>query len=295
MSQRDDQNIVEKAVALSLIEVVLGSFLHAFKIPFTGHFLSLNQGLFLTRSLDQKLSRFQNAKAVVEISMVVAIMKSLSPAGRKLGPMISIGMQGFLYMFGIFIFGKNLIAQMLAMILLSLWAFVQPLVTYALMYGPDFTKALEYLISKLEKHIPISITVIVIFIGTKLFIAMSIPFINRYFSRFVDSYQLKLKNLTPKKVSRVYEPNPIKGTLKDMTKPFFLLSVVLMILFFALTGSSTAIIFWKTLRALAIAFIIFFLSRSKMFKSILLKISHQNSYLKRLFTLSQNAYQKLIS
>lgn len=49
--------IIEKAVNLSLIEVFLGSFLHLLHIPFGGHFLSLNQGLFLTRNSYEKPNR----------------------------------------------------------------------------------------------------------------------------------------------------------------------------------------------------------------------------------------------
>ena len=43
-------HIGNQAGALSLIEIGLGSFLHGLKIPFSGQFLSLNQGFFLTRT-----------------------------------------------------------------------------------------------------------------------------------------------------------------------------------------------------------------------------------------------------
>lgn len=115
-----DDHIVEKSVLLSLVEIVLGSFMHTVKIPFSGHVLSLNQGLFLSRSFNYVQRRGHAAKIVIEISLVTSVMKSLSPAGKKLGPMISISMQGFFYSIGLLIFGANLMGQMLGMILLSL-------------------------------------------------------------------------------------------------------------------------------------------------------------------------------
>lgn len=40
-----------EAAALSLVEIGLGSILHGLKMPFTGYFLSLNQGFFLSRAV----------------------------------------------------------------------------------------------------------------------------------------------------------------------------------------------------------------------------------------------------
>ena len=39
----------DAAIALGLIEIGLGSVLHAFYVPLRGHLLSLNQSFFLTR------------------------------------------------------------------------------------------------------------------------------------------------------------------------------------------------------------------------------------------------------
>ena len=41
------EKISAAAALLSLTEIGLGSLLHSFKIPFAGHFLSLNQGFIL--------------------------------------------------------------------------------------------------------------------------------------------------------------------------------------------------------------------------------------------------------
>jgi hypothetical protein len=76
------EEIGKKAALLSIVEIGLGSFLHAFSIPFAGHFLSLNQGFILTRAAIETNDR----RSPGIISAVAALLKSLSPAGKKLTP-----------------------------------------------------------------------------------------------------------------------------------------------------------------------------------------------------------------
>ncbi|MFM8268834.1 MAG: hypothetical protein ACKN9V_01485, partial [Pseudomonadota bacterium] len=85
---------------LSLVEIGLGGLLHGMKIPFAGTFLSLNQGFFLTRLI--KLNCFSpDARTLpFRVSNITALLKSLSPAGKKLLPMLAISAQGFLFSFG---------------------------------------------------------------------------------------------------------------------------------------------------------------------------------------------------
>lgn len=295
---KNDDLIVEKAVSLSLIELALGSILHALHVPFSGQFLSLNQGLFLTRSIDMIKNRFVAAKIVLEISIVVSIMKSLSPAGKKLGPMISISMQGFLYMIGILLFGSNLLGQSTGLILLSLWAFVQPFVTYFLIYGPDLVLALNYFIEKLNKHTTVNnetlVQVISVIIGIKLFIALIIPFVFKYTPENILKKYDKLISLKHVKIKRTSSTSTLRGVFQDLTKPFFIISMILMFLFFYLTGDDTAIVFWKILRTFAIAFIIFFFSRSKTVLDLFMKWSKSNKVIARFFELSQKAYLKIV-
>ena len=53
--------------------------------------------------------------------------------------------------------------------------------------------------------------------------------------------------------------------LRDITKPFFLFSFLLMILFFVFSRSEWSEAIWLSLRPLAIAFVFFFLSRHPAF------------------------------
>lgn len=71
--------VTDLAVTLSIVEIGLGSVVHGFKIPFGGHVLSLNQGMFLSRAMAFALSRREGFRLANEISLIASFMKSLSP------------------------------------------------------------------------------------------------------------------------------------------------------------------------------------------------------------------------
>jgi hypothetical protein len=136
------------SAGLSLIEVALGSALHSFHVPLAGDFLSLNQGYLLCRA-SVRSNANNLGKVGYSISNVSAVLKSLSPAGKKLGPMLSLSAQGLLFSLGEFLLGQNLAGWMLGMILLSLWTFVFQLVTYYLMFGPDLFRGIGVVADKM--------------------------------------------------------------------------------------------------------------------------------------------------
>ena len=297
--QVDDEQLVEKAVALSVVEIVLGSLLHTFRIPFSGQFLSLNQGFFLTKSILNINSRQLSAKSSFEISMIVAVMKSLSPAGKKFGPMISIGMQGSLYSLGILLFGNNILGQVVAMILLSFWAFLQPFMSYFIIYGTDIIKAFEYFITKLNRHTPVTIdtvwSVVITILSIKIFLAILIPLLLRYMSHStLDKYDNLLNRLDRFPQKKSQSTSALKGALSDLFKPFFVLSMVMMISFFLFSEPSHVQAIWKGLRVIAIAFIFFYVTRSQKVYEVLMHLSGKNKKVARIFELSRIAYKKLM-
>lgn len=286
--------MIEKALNLSIIEVFLGSILHGLQIPFAGHFLSVNQGLFLYINNDEANSKFQSAKMSFEISMIVAIMKSFSPAGRRLGPMISISAQGFLYAIGTLILGRNFMGQVLSIALLSIWSFIQPLVTFFLIYGSDLIKALSYYQEKLNLPktgflyivlwaylLKVILAILCLFLlkikGTELFF--------RY-EKFLTSIKL-----IPKKDSQ--KLHPLKGAIKDTLRPSLLLSYFLMGTFFYFHQKDFAITLWLILRSLSIAFVLFFCLRSPLISEKIEKLAKKNQYLYSLYQKANTVSHRL--
>jgi hypothetical protein len=85
---------MNRAVKLSLIEIVAGSLGHGLKVPLTGFLLSLNQIYFLANALNKD---HLPPRSLIEISGMTAALKSLSIAGQKL-------VQCFLYSFKVHCF-----------------------------------------------------------------------------------------------------------------------------------------------------------------------------------------------
>ena len=101
------------------VEIFVGSILHGFRVPFGGNFLSLVQAGFLTLATRTASTRMQAVKLPFYISSISSCLKSLSPAGNKLGPMLSIWMQGTLFSISVMLFGRNPVGTAVGAALLS--------------------------------------------------------------------------------------------------------------------------------------------------------------------------------
>ncbi len=297
----------QTATHLSAIELGLGSTLHAFKIPFTGHFLSLNQGFFLSYTLrilsaSTTQSRFQLAQITFEISILAALLKSLSPAGQKWGPMLSISMQGILYSVGICVFGANIVGAIFGMIFLSVWAFIQPLITLVISFGfSDIQKMFSFYIKRLDQDYQISNqnlwTVLISIFAIKMILASLIALASFHMkSQKIKKIQqkLKIRHLN----SDTNSANNVKKSVhqkvfSDITKPLFLLSFTLTYIFLFMTEDNSVLFFWKALRPLAIAILVFYFLRSETCHRLLLKFVSKSEYLKSLHQKSQKVFNQL--
>ena len=132
------ETVGKYAGLLALSEICLGSTLHALHIPFTGTCLTLNQIFLLSLS-----ARQDPRSAPFLISAIAALLKSLSPQGKKITPMIAIAMQGFLFNCGTFLFGGRAPGVVFGAILASFWGTVQSLLLYYLIFGNSLIEALQ--------------------------------------------------------------------------------------------------------------------------------------------------------
>ncbi|PIP89396.1 MAG: hypothetical protein COW01_04070 [Bdellovibrionales bacterium CG12_big_fil_rev_8_21_14_0_65_38_15] len=285
-----DHQIVDKAVKLSLVELVIGSTVHALHIPMAGQILSINQGFMLTRFQNAIETRIDASKMVMEVSSVASLMKALAPVGKKLGPMISISMQGFLYMLGILTFGKNLLGQMVGMALLSPWAFIQPLVTYFVIYGQDFTKALDYFASKNEMVYDFILFAVV----GKAVLCACVPLVLHFLpEEKITRLEQKLEKASTPKTRKKNAGSPTMSAFLELFRPMFLLSLLLMISFFLISGESGISIFWKVMRAFAVAFSIFYIARNTYVHGFISKLAKKSKLIERLYELSAQASKRI--
>ncbi len=263
------EKISASAAILSLTEIGLGSMLHSFKIPFSGHFLSLNQTLILGKiSVTLKgvpRSRFCSS----QISLISSLLKSLSPSGKKLTPMLAISAQGFLFNMGTLLFGVNPIGVWVGAVLLALWGFVQPIGIYMLLFGENLLYMGKYFLKKFSVLSSISIeqvwTVLVIIIGIKITLSTIVVFL--IFTIEKEKYlqwQQKLIKQSQRKRDNLHEQlqeqtflTSVKKAIKDLFNPLFITTWVFTAIFFYFSKSEHSNLIWILCRPLIIGFLLF--------------------------------------
>lgn len=276
--------IGQYGATLSIIEVGLGSLLHVFHIPFSGIFLSLNQGYLLCRASIQSRDLPANQWTIYSISNVAAVLKSLSPAGKKLGPMLSLSMQGLLFNIGTVALGTNPVGLCFGMALLSLWAFVQPLITYYLFFGEKLFSAVEYLYQKTLPYHGLKaeslIWILAILVVTKMLAACALAIIawrRQGKTLYVKNYEEEFIRLAKEKIIKISAENtkPVNAVLlaiKDLFRPLFLISLVMTGLFLYFSHYESSQIGWYLLRPIAIGFIFFYISRTLTLDRMLMRL-----------------------
>lgn len=295
---------IKLAAQLSLTEIIIGSIGHGFKIPLTGHILSLNQLSFLLNSINSKKLP---TSSLFEISSIAAVLKSFSPAGQKLGPMFSISVQGFLFWITNVVFKRILFGQLIGAILLSLWAFIQPAITYILIFGFQFIAIIENYNQKFSKDFSFVktslITAVACIILLKLLVAVVLVFYSYFSGKEIKIF--KIENISKWSVQKsLFESgdlttastnvnsmkmNPLRSAFKDLLKPIFLFSFILMMLFVWNLESSLSEKIWLTLRPLAIAYLLFYIIRSPSVDRLLMKLAKRSEKFNRIYLKSKKA------
>jgi hypothetical protein len=126
-----------------MAEIGAGSLIHSFHLPAGGHLLSLNQVVCL--SLASRHCRYGSQAARVSISLgaIAGLMKVLSPAGKKMTPMLAIFVQSLLYAGGLQILGARRVGSAFGAMLLSMWGFIQPLMMAYVFFGETWFQAMS--------------------------------------------------------------------------------------------------------------------------------------------------------
>lgn len=261
MEKEKTKLIGEQAAFLSLIETGLGSLLHGLRIPLSGQFLSLNQIAFMARTS----SKLHSKDAPLKISIITSLLKSLSPAGKKLTPMLAILAQGFFFSTGLALFGMNIVGLVVASLLSALWAFVQPVLIIFLLFGKEFVDVALFFTKELQKVINFDLKwllpLVIAFIVIKLVLAVIVCFLaikvrDEQFERWQSKLISEVKPIAQKEKS-----SPFLMALKDLCSPLFLFSFALTAAFFYFSESTQAKMIWGLLRPVAVGFILFFIVR----------------------------------
>lgn len=273
---------VQAATILSAIEVGLGSLLHAFHVPMTGQFLSVNQVFLLSRAVSKHRDERSTWRLPSTVSNIASILKSLSPAGKKLTPMLAISAQGLLMSLGTLVFGTNVVGCTVGGVLAGLWAFIQPIAFYYVLFGQVLIEAGDYYLGKenLILAVAIAVTLKSLACAAAAIGAFTLPqsFVARYEKKMVEAGE-KIRAHALRPAARGFRENVLLS-LRDMANPIFVGSFALTCFFFYFARHDSAQMIWGLLRPLALGFLGFLIARTlpigKLLPQTLVDSSHPN-------------------
>jgi hypothetical protein len=271
-------DIGRDAALLSATEIGLGSMAHAWHVPLSGHLLSLNQILILTRFTRRWRAPAGVAAAPVggpaAISAISACLKSLSPAGRKLTPMLAIAAQGACFNLGTVLLGRGRAGTLCGAGLASLWAFAQPVLIYALIFGAPLVRALGQLHAKTRAVVDVSperlLAALGALVALKLVAAAAVVMAawrlpesrwRGWDARLLAMGKARREAWVGARAAGNGGPGwagAARAAARDLLNPLFLISLGLTGAFFWWSEQGPIAMAWMLLRPVAVGFILFF-------------------------------------
>lgn len=137
-------------------EIVLGSFLHNLKIPFSSTVLT-SIGLIVLISTSYK---WTEKGLFWRAGLICALMKTISPSAVIFGPMIAIFSQALMLEIFTRIFGRNIFGFLIGAIFAMTWNLFQKIANYILYYGFDIVNIYSELLKYAQKQLNINIDLV---------------------------------------------------------------------------------------------------------------------------------------
>lgn len=132
-------------------EIVLGSFLHNLKVPFSGNILTAI-GIIILISI----SYTWNEKGLFwRAGLICALMKTMSPSAVIFGPMIAIFTEALLLEVFVRLLGRNIAGFAIGSMLAMSWNLVQKILNYIIFYGSDIIEVYSNLLKIAQKQLDI--------------------------------------------------------------------------------------------------------------------------------------------
>lgn len=130
-------------------EIVLGSFLHNLKVPFSGNVLTAIGIIILV-----SVSYIWTEKGLFWRSgLICALMKTMSPSAVIFGPMIAILSEAFLLEISVRVFGRSWLGYIIGAMLAMSWNLFQKIINFILFYGLNMVDLYKNLLKYAEKQL----------------------------------------------------------------------------------------------------------------------------------------------
>ncbi|MEN8138715.1 MAG: nucleoside-triphosphatase [Bacteroidota bacterium] len=141
--QKSKNNIWIKAAVMASFwasfEIIVGSFFHNMRIPFSGTILA-SMGVAIMVSFQYM---WKQSGLVWRAGLITALLKAVSPSGIIIGPMVGIFTEAIFVEFITFILGRNLISYIFAGGFAVFSALLHKVVMMLIIYGWDLVKVLD--------------------------------------------------------------------------------------------------------------------------------------------------------
>lgn len=130
-------------------EIVLGSFLHNLRVPFSSIFLT-SIGIILLVSVS---FQWKDKGLIWRSGLICALMKSVSPSAVIFGPMIAILFEALLLEFSVRVIGRNMFGFLIGSLLAMSWSFIQKIGNYLIFYGFNIVDLYASMVKFAEKQL----------------------------------------------------------------------------------------------------------------------------------------------
>jgi|APSaa5957512622_1039677.scaffolds.fasta_scaffold10474_3 nucleoside-triphosphatase THEP1 len=157
------QKLNEKWIKASILgtiwassEIVLGSFLHNLRIPFSGNILTAI-ALVILISASYK---WKEHGLFWRAGIICALLKTMSPSAVIFGPMVAILSEAILLEISVRFLGKNITGFLLGSILAMSWNLIQKIFNYVIFYGYNIVELYSNLMKYAQKQLHLQFDVV---------------------------------------------------------------------------------------------------------------------------------------
>jgi hypothetical protein len=245
----DAERIGAFAGLAGMVEVGLGSTLHAYRVPLKGHVLAYLQNILLIT-----FGKSLHGRGLFRISFISAMLKAFSPAGAKFRPMIYIFLQGVCFAAPVRFLGWHFFSVVLGSTLMGALTLGLSLCVDYMMFGKSIFDAFSGAIAFASDVLGVDAPSLAVVIGGAFLLKALISFALATTVYYGDAQPLVrlLRRRGEKKRSDVRAdhdgkaaPRSARGAarlaLRDISRPrfaiMFLISALLLLFFADLSKS----------------------------------------------------------
>ena len=137
-------------------EIVLGSFLHNLKVPFSGNILTAIGIIILIA-----ISYIWTDKGLFwRAGLICALMKTMSPSTVIFGPMLAIFTEAALLELSVRLLGRTIAGYVFGSMIAMSWNLVQKILNYIIFYGSNIIEVYRNLLKLAQKQLDIKTDIV---------------------------------------------------------------------------------------------------------------------------------------